>query len=383
MRGRRYINRSALRVSMARVAVLAEGKLGNGLAKTANGLVLHAIRDKVVCVIDSTCVGKDAGEVVVGRHRGIPVVADMAEALEHGPEALYIGVATIGGVLPETFRAAIRQALEADLRVVNGLHHFIADDPEFKALLDDGKGSVWDVRRPPEGLRVADGRVYDVKVPRVLVMGMDCDSGKRMTTVELVHAAQRRGINVGFVATGQTGCMLGPDAGAVIDRIPADFAAGQVEKMVCQVAERSPELILVPGQASIQHPAYSGVSLAILHGSAPDVVVLQVVPGRDQRAFFDHVGYEIGSITKEIQLIEALGTGKVVALAVNGQHCDDPAAAVRAVAKETGLPAVDPLHGDPDELLQHILDGLAELGHPIDHAVKRFSAKKVPVARTP
>jgi uncharacterized NAD-dependent epimerase/dehydratase family protein len=383
MRGRRYFNRRALGVAMARVAVLAEGKLGNGLAKTANGLVLHAVRDTVVCVIDSTCVGKDAGEVVAGRHRGIPVVHDVHAALAFDPEALYIGVATIGGVLPDTFRQAIRQALEADLLVVNGLHHFLADDPEFKPLLDAGKGSVWDVRRPPTGLRVADGRVFDVTVPRVVVMGMDCDSGKRMTAVELVHAAQRRGIHVGFVATGQTGCMLGPDAGAVIDRIPADFTAGQVERMVCDVAEREPELIIIPGQASIQHPAYSGVSLAILHGAAPDAVVLQVVPGRKQRAFFAHKGYEIGTITKEIALIEALGTGKVVALAVNGQHTSDAAAAVRAVAAETGLPAVDPLHGDPDELLQHVLDGLAALGRPVDAVVKQFTARKIRVARTP
>ena len=131
----------------------------------------------------------------------------------------------------------------------------------------------------------------------------------------------------------------------------------------------------MPGQASIQHPAYSAVSLAILHGSAPHAIVLQVAPGRDQRAFFDHEGFAIGAIQKEIDLIEALGTGKVVALAVNGQHVDDVPAHCARITKETGLPAVDPLYGDTQELLQPVLDHLVGVG--FDHLA---AFQKLPVA---
>jgi uncharacterized NAD-dependent epimerase/dehydratase family protein len=213
-------------------------------------------------------------------------------------------------------------------------------------------------------LRVADGRIQGVKVPRVLVMGMDCDIGKRLTVLELVRAAKARGLNFGFVATGQTGCMLGPDAGTVIDRVPADFAAGQVEKMVCEVAERKkPDVVFIYGQSSIQHPSYSGVSLACLHGAAPTVVVLQVAPDRKVRAIFPHM--PMGPIQDEVGLIEKLGRTTVVACSVNGKGIKDIPAACKRVTKETGLPAIDPISGSPDELLDVVLAALAKKGFKV------------------
>lgn len=350
---------------MSRAIVLAEGFLGEDMGKTANGLVLHAVTHEVVAVIDSTKAGRDAGEVVAGRRRNIPVVATFEEAMQFRPEVFYIGVATAGGYLPDHFRDAVRKALAAGLTVFNGLHIFLSDDPEFAPLVASGKAKVVDVRKPPplSQLRVADGRVRDRKVPRVLVMGMDCDIGKRMTVLELVRAARARGLSVGFVATGQTGCMLAPDAGTVIDRVPADFAAGQVEAMVCDVTDRKkPDLVLIYGQSSIQHPAYSGVALACLHGAAPHAVVLQVAPDRKQRAIFDHPSMTLGPVGDEVELIERLGKTKVVALGVNGKGVADVAAACRRLTQETGLPAVDPLTGSPDELLQAVLEGLARQG---------------------
>lgn len=355
---------------MARAIVLAEGYLGEDHGKTANGLVLHAVTHEVVAVIDSTKAGRDAGEVVAGpgRRRGIPVVATFEEALRHKPEVFYIGVATAGGYLPDHFRDAVRKAFAAGLTVYNGLHVFLADDPEFGPLVASGKAKVVDVRRPPplKDLRVADGRVRDVKVPRVMVMGMDCDVGKRMTVLELVRAARARGIKLGFVATGQTGCMLAPDAGTVIDRVPADFAAGQVEKMVCDVAAaKKPDVIFLYGQSSIQHPAYSGVALACLHGAAPTAVVLQVAPGRKQRAIFDHPSMTLGPVRDEVDLIERLGKTKVVALAVNGKGVQDIPAACKRLHGETGLPAIDPISGSADELLDTVLAALSKMGHKV------------------
>jgi uncharacterized NAD-dependent epimerase/dehydratase family protein len=363
---------------MARAIVLAEGYLGEDHGKTANGLVLHAVTHDVVAVIDSTNAGRDAGEVVAGRKRGIPVVATFEEALRHKPEVFYIGVATAGGYLPDHFRDAVRKALKAGLTVYNGLHVFLADDPEFAPLVSAGKARVVDVRRPPalKDLRVADGRVRDVKVPRVMVMGMDCDVGKRFTVLELIQAARARGIKLGFVATGQTGCMLAPDAGTVIDRVPADFAAGQVERMVCDVAAtRKPDVIFLYGQSSIQHPAYSGVALACLHGAAPTAVVLQVAPDRKQRAIFDHPSMTIGPVKDEIDLIERLGKTKVVALAVNGKDVKDIPAACKRLTKETGLPAIDPIAGSADALLDAVLDALAKAGHKIPVGDKGKGAK--------
>jgi uncharacterized NAD-dependent epimerase/dehydratase family protein len=357
---------------MARAIVLAEGYLGEDSGKTANGLVLHAVTHEIVAVIDS----KDAGEVVAGRKRGIPVVATFEEALKFKPEVFYIGVATAGGYLPDHFREAVRKALKAGLTVYNGLHIFLSEDAEFAPLVAAGKAKVIDVRKPPalKDLRVADGRIQKVTVPRVLVMGMDCDIGKRLTVLEIVRAAKARGLDFGFVATGQTGCMLGPDAGTVIDRVPADFAAGQVEKMICEVAEaKNPDVIFVYGQSSIQHPSYSGVSLACLHGTAPTVVVLQVAPDRKERAIFPH--FKMGPIPDEIQLIEKLGNTTVVACSVNGKGIKDIPAACKRVTKETGLPAIDPISGSADELLDVVLAALAKKGFK----VKAGPAKKAQV----
>jgi uncharacterized NAD-dependent epimerase/dehydratase family protein len=364
---------------MARAIVLAEGYLGEDSGKTANGLVLHAVTHEIVAVIDSTKAGRDAGEVVAGKRRNIPVVATFEEALAHKPEVFYIGVATAGGYLPDHFREAVRKALKAGLTVYNGLHIFLSEDAEFGPLVASGKAKVVDVRKPPalKDLRVADGRVTDLKVPRVMVMGMDCDIGKRMTVLELVRAARARGLNFGFVATGQTGCMLAPDAGTVIDRVPADFASGRVEQMVCDVAERKkPDVIFLYGQSSIQHPAYSGVALACLHGAQPNAVILQVAPERKQRAIFDHPTFKIGPIADEIDLIERLSPRtKVVACAVNGKGIKDIPAACRRVTGETGLPAIDPLSGSPEELLDAVLAALAKQGFNVPAKAAATPAK--------
>src|ERR1044072_6091532 len=193
--------------TLARAIVLAEGYLGRDSGKTANGLVLHAVTHEIVAVIDSRTAGGDAREVVAGRRRGIPVVATFEEPLAFKPDVFYIGVATAGGYLPDSFRDAVRKALQAGLTVYNGLHVLLADDPESGPLVAAGKAKVVDVRRPPalKDLRVADGRVRDLAVARLRVMGMDCDVGKRMPVLELVRAARARGIKLGFVATGQTG----------------------------------------------------------------------------------------------------------------------------------------------------------------------------------
>lgn len=344
--------------------VLAEGCLGEPLAKTAHGLLLHAHRDRVVAIIDSTKAGREAGDVVFGKRMNVPVVASFEEAFDRfRPDTFYVGAATIGGVLPPQFVEAIEGALAKGLTVYNGLHRFLSEEPRFADLAAKHGARIVDVRKPPQDLHVATGAAYDLKVPRVLVMGQDCDIGKRVTVVELVREAQRRGLDAGFVATGQTGCMLSPDAGAVIDRIPADFAAGQVERMVCDVAAMGKDVVFVYGQASIFHPAYSGVSLAILHGAAPNAIVLQNEPGRAQRVLFDNPAYRVAGLRAEIDVIETLGSGRVVAVSLNGKNVKDHGAAAKHASDESGLPAADPLQpGGAAALLDAVLEHLRAKG---------------------
>ncbi|MBW3581492.1 MAG: DUF1611 domain-containing protein [Euryarchaeota archaeon] len=348
---------------MPRAVVLAEAHLGTPPGKTANGLVLHSVADPVVCVIDSTQAGRDAGEVVCGRPLGIPVVASLDQALLHDPETLYIGVANPGGFFPPGFEDAIEEALRAGLDVVNGLHRFLSEEERFATAASSGGAKILDVRKVPERLRVMDGSVTELDVPRVVIAGMDCDIGKRITAIEMLREMRSRGMDAGFVATGQTGCMLGPDAGCVIDRLPGDFAAGEVERMVVDVARRGKELVLLYSQASIRHPAFSGVALSVLHGAAPNAVILQVAPGRVQRALFSHPSFTIGDIATEIDLIETLGGAKVVALAVNPMHLErgEVGEVCSRLEEEFGIPAEDPLTGDVGRLVDAVSAHLATL----------------------
>ena len=221
--------------------VLAEGEFGKTGGKTANGVVTHSEVFDVRAVVDSTTKSQTAADVL--RKPGVPdvpVVESVSAALDIAPdaEALVIGVAPAGGQLPDPWVDEIEDALRAGCDVVSGLHVFLGDDDEWASLAAAHNARIFDVRKPPaeETLRVGDGSVDDVDADVVLTLGTDCAVGKRTTTFELYRAAREAGLNAGWVATGQTGIMVGAHAGVVIDRVPADFTAGVVEDLVASVA---------------------------------------------------------------------------------------------------------------------------------------------------
>src|SRR6185295_13407187 len=90
--------------------------------------------------------------------------------------------------------------------------------------------------------------------------------------LQLVHELNERGVRTNFVATGQTGIMI-EGWGIAVDAVVADFIAGAAEQLVLRGAEGA-DVVLVEGQGSINHPGYSGVTLGLLHGSCPDVMIL-------------------------------------------------------------------------------------------------------------
>jgi uncharacterized NAD-dependent epimerase/dehydratase family protein len=270
--------------------VLAEGAFGTPSGKTANGVVMHGELFDVRAVVDSTSAGRTADEVLDREHvPAVPVVDSVEAALEAAPEAgiLVIGVAPAGGELPEPWIDDIRSAMRAGYDVVSGLHLFLSEHEEWTRFAAECDVELVDVRKPPADadLRVADGRVDDVDADVVVTMGTDCAVGKRTTTFELYRAARAAGLDAGWVATGQTGIMVGAHRGVVVDRVPADFIAGVVEDLVCDVATDH-DVVFVEGQAALTHRAYSGVTIGILHGANPDAVVLADDPGRDARTHF-------------------------------------------------------------------------------------------------
>ena len=186
----------------ARLAIYAEGEFGRH-SKTAEGVIAYG-RNPVVAVIDSRLSGKTVQELT-GIKKAIPIVGSVAEALGHKPEALLLGTAWSGGHLPDHWRADIIYALTNGLDVINGLHDFLADDPQIAEVARQHKRLLLDVRRPPEGLPIGDGKALNTPACIVLSVGSDCSVGKMTVALELTAEAERRGHTAKFVATGQTG----------------------------------------------------------------------------------------------------------------------------------------------------------------------------------
>lgn len=334
------------------VIVLAEGAFGSPGGKTANGVVAHSELFDARAVIDSEHGGRTAAEVLSRPEvPHVPVVDSMAAALEAAPaaEALVLGVAPAGGNLPDPWKEVIREAMAEGCDVISGLHTFLSEDPEWDGLAGEYGVELIDVRKPPaeSDLRVADGRGDDVDADVVLVMGTDCAVGKRTTSFELYRAANEAGLDAAWVATGQTGIMVGANRGVAVDRVPSDFTAGVVEEMVYDLREH--EIVFVEGQAALTHRIYAGVTLSILGGAWPDTVVLTDDPDRERREHFESLS--VPPVTAEATLVEELSDAAVIAISTWG----DPG----TVEYGADLPVANVYHEDGAErLLDMVLDGL-------------------------
>lgn len=345
---------------MRRIAILAEGSFDRQSAKTAVG-VLRYSQDTVVAVIDSTRAGQDAAAALgdpSGPGRGVPIVSDFAATLPFQPDTLLIGIAPIGGRLPDAWRAQVIGALAAGLEVVSGLHQFLGDDPELAAAAAAFHGHIWDVRRPPENLamRIREGTPHRAGSHVVTFCGSDCNVGKMTACIELDRSAQRRGLSSVFAATGQTGIMVS-GSGSPVDRFISDFISGGVEAMVLDFADRF-DWVFVEGQGSLCHPAYSAVTLGLLHGSAPDFLILCHEAGRTHIHGYD---MEIPPLPQvramNEQAVAWLKPAPVAAIALNTARLNEQQArdAIEAVARETGLPVTDPVRLGADVLLDALL----------------------------
>jgi uncharacterized NAD-dependent epimerase/dehydratase family protein len=330
-----------------RLALMAEGRFTPLDAKTAVG-VLRYRPAEVAAVLDSTRAGRTAVSCV-GVGGAIPVVADVEAAAVLGADSLLIGVAPQGGELPESWRATVRAALERGWDVLSGLHVFLADDAEFAALARGAQARIVDVRRPPATRRIAAGRAADLDATVVLTVGSDCNVGKMTAALEIVRALDASNTPAAFVATGQTGMFIA-DHGVTVDAVVADFVAGEVEALVLEAAATH-DLVVVEGQGSLHHPAYSGVTLALIHGSCPALMVLCHQAGRDRIRVGggSDAGWPIPSLEALVEAYEVaagwLRPASVAGVALNTLGLDDGAAraACERAARETGLPATDPV----------------------------------------
>jgi uncharacterized NAD-dependent epimerase/dehydratase family protein len=344
-------------------AILAEGQFGFHHGKTAMGVIRYGPHG-VAAVIDSEQAGRNVREWLGDDPRfDIPIVASLGEALalEVRPTALLIGIAPTGGQLPAAWRTTILEALEAGLDVHSGLHSFLGDDPEFAAQAAARGASLVDYRRPPDVQTTALGRGHGAGKRVILTVGTDCAIGKMSVALELTRAAAEDGLAGVFVPTGQTGMMIA-GWGVAVDRLISDFTQGVVENLVAEGETRG-DWLLVEGQGSLDHPAYSSVTLGLIHGATPHAMVLVHKPGLADHDF-DHLPdrrFPIAPLPQFIDLHERVAglvaPSRVVAVALNTMLIPDPDAArteIRRTAELTGLPVDDPVRFGPGPLWAEI-----------------------------
>ena len=316
-----------------------------GFAKTAFGL-----RDWA----GEKCVGEFAcGATVTTKLEKMTP----AQAVAEGAKGLVIGVANPGGVIPESWRKSLIEALEAGLDIVAGMHTRLADIPELAEAAARLGRRLIDIRVPPADIPVATGRKRTGK--RLLTVGTDCALGKKYTALALARAFRRRGVDSDFRATGQTGIMIA-GGGMPMDAVVSDFEAGAAEMLSPDAAAGHWDVI--EGQGSLAHPAYAAVSLGLLHGSQPDVFVVCHEPGRTE--MLGTAGYKVATIEEIIDLTLALGRRTNPGIRCGGVSFNtsalDEAEATEIMARESarlGLPVADPVRGGPafDTLVESCL----------------------------
>ncbi|MBI5000734.1 MAG: DUF1611 domain-containing protein [Euryarchaeota archaeon] len=340
--------------------ILCEGKFGTTTGKTANGLVRRSHKYRIVGVIDSSKTGQDAGMSLNGEKNGIPIFRDVADALSNTkPKCLIIGVATVGGKLPPEFRPVIADALVRGIDVVSGLHEYLSDDEEFKALAKKHGATLTDIRRPPplDKRHPFGDRARHIGALRIPILGTDSAIGKRTSAWELVDALNEAGIKAVLVATGQTGLLQGAWYGVPLDSIPGDYMVGELENAIMAAYEQeSPQVIVVEGQGAASHPAYVCGSRAIMAASAPSGIVLQHAPKRTTRNYHPELKLPMAGIERERMLIEAFSGSKVVALTINHEQMTrgEVERTAEEWEKKYGLPACDPLWQGCGKLVEAI-----------------------------
>jgi uncharacterized NAD-dependent epimerase/dehydratase family protein len=350
----------------ATAIVYCEANFGALDGKTANGLVRHSETYEILSVIDSEQAGFDSGVVLGDEPNAIPILRDLADAVAHAgcvPDYYIYGMAPSSGMLSPQERGLVLEAMDLGMNIVNGLHEFFNDDPEFAAASAVGNVEMLDVRRPraKKDLRMFSGRIDEVTCPRIAVLGTDGAIGKRTTATILTAALNARGLKAVMVGTGQTGLIQGARYGIALDAIPSQFCSGEMEATMVEAFEgEDPDVIIVEGQGALSHPAYL-TSTFILRGSRPDGVVLQHAPGRINLGDFGTIA--MPTPAAEINLIETFAETKVIGLTINHENMTDVevTAAIVKYESELGILTTDALTRSSERLVEMVLLAFPEL----------------------
>ena len=317
--------------------------------KTLRGVMRYR-RESVVAILDT----KRAGET----DDGVPIVGTVDEGLAFRPNTALVGVVTQGGRFPGDWQALLKRCVERGLDLENGLHVRLHDIPRLAELAAKHQVELRDLREPPADLSTATGANLEVDATIVLTVGSDCAIGKMTATCELDLAARERGLRSVFVPTGQTGIAIA-GWGIAVDAVVSDFIAGAAERLVVEGGRRG-DLLWVEGQGAILHPIYSGVTVGLMHGSAPHLYVLCHEVGRTV-VEGDPTASPIVGLGELVDLHERMSLklrpAKVAAIALNTSDVpeDEARAAIAVAEEETGLPADDPVRFGAERLLEAVI----------------------------
>ncbi len=321
--------------------------------KTLRGVMRYR-RESVLAILDT----KRAGET----DDGVPIVGSVEEGMRYEPDTALVGVVTQGGRFPGDWQDLLKGCVAQGLDLENGLHVRLHDIPGLQELARQHGVELRDLREPPSDLSTATGANLDVDATIVLTVGSDCAIGKMTVTCELDLEARKRGLRSVFVPTGQTGIAIA-GWGIAVDAVVSDFLAGAAERLVVEGGKRG-DLLWVEGQGAILHPIYSGVTVGLIHGSAPHLYVLCHEVGRAVTEG-DPTASPILGLPELVDLHERMSLklrpAKVACIGLNTSTVseEEARAAIAAAEAETGLPVDDPVRFGAGKLLEAVLNAAA------------------------
>ena len=337
------------------VAIYMEGFLHSDYGKMGLGVIRY-LENPIVGVIDS----ENAGSNINIQHnieRDIPIYADLEQVIDRGAEVLILGIAPSGGKIPSDWFPLIDRAVEKGMSIINGLHDTLHD--RYNVKIKNQKAQwIWDVRIPQIKPKIASAKAATLSNKRLLMIGTDMASGKMTVGLEIYKWAKQKGIDTGFVATGQIGITL-LGKGTPLDAIKVDHACGAIEQMVMEQQDKS--LIIIEGQGSLLHPG-STATLPLMRGSCPTHMVL--CHRADKSTLRTPESIKIPQLNDFIALNESLasvcgtyGEPKVIGIAVNTSKLSDAASGdyVNKLEAETGLPVTDVIRHGVEKIAQLLI----------------------------
>lgn len=350
------LNSKEDKLKTERAIILTNGMLGTEAAKTAHGLIRGGDRFDILAIIDPLNANRDAGKVLDGTFRNIPVHATIQRFLESGhgfPSFCIIGVALSGGRLPEEWNHLLVEALEKGISIINPMHQILGEIPEIKNAAKRGKATIIDIRspRPINELHFWTGAIYEVKTPKIAVLGTDCAVGKRTTCFLVKDALAKKGVKAEMIYTGQTGWLLGNKFGFILDSTLNDFVSGEIEHAIVTCEQQAcPSCILIEGQSSLRNPSGPCGSEILFSGNVKEVI-LQHAPFRRCFDTLEPAGCVIPGIEEEIEILRLFGA-RVIAITLNvGDAPLEKAIAYQQMLEQkTGIPVIRPLGEGMDRL---------------------------------